>query len=57
MKGAKRHMKFTLVIFAKKILLMLNGLFWARKFCALGSALKDSVIILQNESAEEARRN
>ena len=52
MKGAKRHMKFIFVIFAKKILLRVNGLLWAKNAVSTGSALKDLLIILHNERGE-----
>ena len=33
MKGAKRHMKITLMVFRKKVLFKANGPFWAQKLC------------------------
>ena len=60
MKGAKRHVKFILVIFAKKYLVEGEWVIQSPKMlCPLnsGSAVKDLFIILHNERGEEAHEN
>ena len=59
MKGAKEHMKFILVIFAKKILLRVKMPKMPKMLCPQnsGSALQDLFIILHNEIGEEAHEN
>ena len=60
MKGAKRHMKFMVVIFGKKIFLKVNWLLWGPKILcpqSSGSAFKDLFIIMHNKRGKEANEN
>ena len=60
MKGTKRHMKFILVIFAKKDLVEGDWCFDDRKMLCpqnTGFALKDLFLILRNERGEQADEN
>ena len=59
MKRAKRHMKFMLVIFAKKDLVGEWVIVDQKMLCPQnsGSTFKDLFIILHNERGEEAHEN
>ena len=59
MRVANRHIKFTLVVLPRNILLRVDMLLWTLKCCILrnsGSALKDLLIILHNEKGEETMK-